>query len=781
VFGLAFQAKRIRASLGLLVAALGGFALSAEPAWAVGLNAPFENIKYTANDNLRDFVGTHLGDPDLWPYVLELNQIESPADLTPGLILDLPVKQVQAADAALRKALDAIQTATSEGAQLFAPQEIGDAISNHDAALEYREITQWHKVVDLSDLATVLAKEALDIALAQRDRAAEAIVSDVQGAVEGRTPSAPRWSDRVREDILVEFERLRTLSNSTTQVTFRDLSRLRLNANSNATIQRMRSDPLTGNEVTKVSLVNGDFYALLNQLSDKSAFEIDVPGVTTTTQSTNFWVSNERGNAKFVNYDAANLRVQSGTSDINLSENEGVVLSNSGTQVAEVFQSAKLNAPALNAILYSGIVDLRWDAYDSAAGYWLEVASDPGFNQMVVSEWGIEGLHFETPELSAGRYQWRVAALDQLGLPGQWSKTRDFTIRNDKTPPFLTVLSPGDGTLSEEEIVEVFGASEPDATVLLNGKPLPVGSDGSFMINVTLQLGDNLLAIQATDLAGNVSDINQNVTYRAQTSVTILIDDLLPRAGDALATRSEALVVRAQTNAQPGAAVAIRSGTGEIIVQTQVNTDGSIGFGLPVTAQKAQFSIEILSPTGSIEGTQSFTAIRDQIPPQITLDLPPPKATDDPLLQLAGSADDALSLNLNGTTIDVIDGRFNTDITLNEDVNTMNLQATDSVGNRTTLNLHTVYDITPPDIISARATRPQGKAGTIEIVAQATDASGLRKSAPFLIEVGGQERHGFLLCETPSGVCRATLPAEPGTLRLIEVAIEDYAGNTAYN
>ena len=124
-------------------------------------------------------------------------------------------------------------------------------------------------------VATGFANEALDISIFQRDRSAEAVVSDVQGDVEGRPPSEPRWSDRAQNDVLVEFERLRTLSDSTTQITFRDLSRLRLNPNSNATIQRMRSDPLTSGEVTKVSLVEGDFYALLNQLSDMTQFEIE--------------------------------------------------------------------------------------------------------------------------------------------------------------------------------------------------------------------------------------------------------------------------------------------------------------------------------------------------------------------------------------------------------------------------------------------------------------------------------------------------------------------------
>ena len=129
------------------------------------------------------------------------------------------------------------------------------------------------------------------------------------------------------QDVLVEFERLRTLSASTAQVTFRDLSRLRLNPNSNAIIQRMRSDPLTGGEVTKVSLVNGDFYALLNQLGDRTAFEVGgarasrprpsrpTSGSSTTARS-----------SRFANYDAPALEITRGGETISLGENEGAVV-----------------------------------------------------------------------------------------------------------------------------------------------------------------------------------------------------------------------------------------------------------------------------------------------------------------------------------------------------------------------------------------------------------------------------------------------------------------------
>ena len=62
---------------------------------------------------------------------------------------------------------------------------------------------------------------------------------------------------------------------------------------------------------------------------------------------------------------------------------------------------------------------------------------------------------------------------------------------------------------------------------------------------------------------------------------------------------------------------------------------------------------------------------------------------------------------------------------------------------------------------------------------EARDASGLRQAAPFVLTIGGVERRGFLRCDGAAGTCRETLPPEPGALALVEVTVEDYAGNAA--
>ena len=277
--------------------------------------------------------------------------------------------------------------------------------------------------------------------IAQRDRAAEAVVSDAQGSVEGRAPDQPRWSPRAAEDVLVEFERVRTLSGSTAQVTFRDLSRLRLNPNSNAIIQRMRSDPLTGGEVTKVSLVNGDFYALLNQLGDRTAFEVAVPG----------------------RRDRRPSRPTSGSSTRRANRASPTTTPPRSRSAAAARRSASARTRA------------PWcptPAPPSAPGCWRGPSSprpstaprsttrpspSPGSPPRAPRATGWRWRPTPTSTscrppsgacatpaaastaLAPGDHYWRVSSLDRLGLPGVRSLSWRFRIVDDVTPPFVTL------------------------------------------------------------------------------------------------------------------------------------------------------------------------------------------------------------------------------------------------------------------------------------------------------------------------------------------------------
>lgn len=771
--------KTIVRWLGLLAACVVEALAPAVSAEVDPLETPYATVAYSGDETLRDFVARHLNDPDLWPTVLKINKLASPADLVPGAALQMPVTQVAAADAALAEALLAIQKATSEGARLFAPKEIGAAIADRETAIGARGEGAWRKVVSFAGSATGHATEAFEIALAQRDRAAEALITDIHGRVEGREPAEAAWSDRDLNDVLIEFEKVRTLTNSTTQVTFRDLSRLRLNPNSNATIQRMRSDPLTGKEVTKVSLANGDFYALLNQLSNRDSFEIDVPGIRTTTDSDDFWIKKEADKALFVNYDTASLDIEAEATKVSLGQDEGVVITEDGIATrTQVLEWPLLSAPMDRTDVYGAGVQLAWQAYPEASGYWFEVAGDPAFDQMIATEWGVKNPSFDVGGLAPGTHYWRVAALDGLGLPGKWSEVRSFEMRQDRTPPFLTLLAPAEGILVEEPEVEVLGASEAGVKLTVNGVAVAVAADGGFVSSLTLTPGANQIVLIATDPAGNVSERRGQLRYVPRVATTMTLNpDLARDVAGQLVSRNAEMTVVAATSAKPGQEVVLRDTVGTEAGRTRISAGGVLAITVPVAQEPRAFSVEVLSEGGVSTGALEFVVVRDGTAPELVLDVPPPRATTDKAIDLTGTLGDAVTLELNGAKQDIFDGSFAMQAALTEGPNLLELRAVDAAGNVGVLVVETLLDLTPPEILDAGMARPQGEDGPVEIVVTAQDVSGLRQAAPYLVEVGDEEFEGYLRCDSGRGICRASLPPKSGDMRLIEVVVQDYAGN----
>ncbi|MGH6903731.1 MAG: FecR domain-containing protein, partial [Geminicoccaceae bacterium] len=372
----------------------------------------FLTVRVEEGDTLRDLAAQHLGDPDLWTEILRANGLEAITDVRPGLELKIPAGQVLQANRALEDALNVIQQATEEGARLFAPDEIAEAIRLRDQGVVERQEGRWDQAIRLAGLSTMSASQALALAIEQRDATAEALLSDRQGSVEGQRPADLVWTDRALNDILIEEEKVRTLSRSTAQITFRDDSRLRLNANSQALIQRMRVDPLSREEEAKVSLIEGDFYALLAGKSQRKNFELEVPEVETQIDSTNFWVRRDDSGSKFTNYDEGVLQVSAQGESVDLGRNEATLVRSGAppSDKIEVLPPPTLLAPQDDAVAFNAVVELAWSPVADAAGYWVEVAYDPGFRRMVQSRWGLTEDRYDPGALDMGAYYWRVAA-----------------------------------------------------------------------------------------------------------------------------------------------------------------------------------------------------------------------------------------------------------------------------------------------------------------------------------------------------------------------------------
>jgi len=103
--------------------------------------------------------------------------------------------------------------------------------------------------------------------------------------------------------------------------------------------------------------------------------------------------------------------------------------------------------------------------------------------------------------LADGEHVVEVTLVDNGG--NDVTETWSFTV--DATPPTVSIVEPVGMIvpLTYDSELEIKGMTEPGAAVTINGNPVSVDSSGMFDVTVTLQRGENIFYITATDAAGN--------------------------------------------------------------------------------------------------------------------------------------------------------------------------------------------------------------------------------------------------------------------------------------
>lgn len=759
---------------GYLAATAGAPAVQPEPMLVITFD-PALSIRQLARD--------YLGDADLWTQILKTNGLASIVDLVPGQELRLPVSQVKAANQALRLSKKDIGRANRAGAQLFAPRIIAMAIGYYDDALIKRTLGAWLETFDLAQRSRGAAGDAYEVCRKNRQRKAEARLSDKQGSVEGQKPRELVWEDRRLNAILIEEEKIRTLSRSTAQITFRDASRLRLNPNSQAVIQRLRVDPLTRREEAEVSLIEGDFYALLADESERKRFEVEIPGVEARIDSGDFWVSHDaEEGAKFTNYDDEPVRITAGGEAVVLRENEGAVVGGdeSAMRKLDVLRAPQPLAPAEDRPAIAGQVRLRWSAVADAAGYWLEIAHDSRFNRMKTTRRGISEAAFHADLLPPGIYFWRVSALDRFGLPGARSEPRRLEVRSDTTPPYLLIARPEPGSVVREAPVLVGGESEPGARLTVQGRRVEIGADGRFEHRLSPTEGDNAVVVRVTDRAGNETTKTLGITYMPDRPATIRYAPDIPRlAPDHLLAAGDRLALAGRTIGH--AQLLVRNADGARLAAGRADATGRFRINVPLAAPGGELSVQVVAPSGFVT-TVPLRVTVDPRPPEIMLDAPLPRLTRDNRLRVRGRLSESATLRLNGREVPVVDGRFARRIELAEGDNLVELVAVDAAGNLALSRWRVRRDTTPPELLDHRVVSGRATAGgtRLRVTATARDATGLARVAPCTVVTRQGSASGFLRYDPGAqryeGVVWTAAAAAEGA-RLGRLTLVDDAGN----
>lgn len=760
-------------------AVLLGFAVGGAEAQSTG--DQYLSVTVGPDQTIRQIAEEYLSDPDLWPEILRSSGIESIADLRPGMELKVPVNEISEANRALLESLGQIQKANEVGAQIFAPDNIERAVGLHEEAQTKRLLSEWAETKSLADASYGEATTAIEVSQTKRDQKAEALVSDRNGNVEGQRPEDLSWRDLPLREILIEEEKVRTLSRSTAQITFRDASRLRLNANSNAIIKMMRYDPLNNTEEAEVSLVEGDFYALLAGDNDRSKFNVAVTDVDANIDSGNFWVSSDTESAKFTNYDDKAVRVAAMGEAVTLGRNEGTVVAK-GQRPSEniaLLSPPLPRAPDDESVVFVRTPEISWSDVDGSAGYWLEIGADQNFDRIVDSQFGLAEARYVTEELMEGDYFWRVSALDVFGLPGDRSATYRFTVTPDKTPPYLKLEAPASDVIFRQAEVEFIGESESDAEVTVAGVAADVGDDGRFAVTIEASEGVNQIVVSAVDSAGNRTEAQRQFTYIPDTESIVAFDSSTRQIAPLhFITNDDVLSLGGTTTAN--AEIEVRAG-GSVRASAVTDENGAFRLNVPLVADEARFDFAVIAASG-FETTTEIAATIDREPPEIAFDEILPRLTAEATLRVVGRSEPGATLTLNGAEVALVDGRFDEAVTLAPGDNTIELIATDAVGNVKVEKSSVKLDQEPPLLISSMAS-PATNAGkrVLAVTVVAEDSSGLAKAAPFVVVTETGDYSGYLRFNKAAETYEAIVvmpDAEIDRAKLDRVELSDDAGNS---
>jgi len=746
-------------------------------------------IRVKENQGIRDISRKYLDDPNRWEDVLRANDLKSPDEIKPQMLLRIPVGEVFQSKRELEVSGKLIQKATMAGAKIFAPKIIAKAIQLRDTALLKQKSGELYECINLAGSAATEGKKALKICISNQDVPAQAVVHDRKGYVHSRKPSDNLWKDVFRYDILHEGERIRTLSESSCDILFRNDSRLRLNENSQALIRKMRANLLEDTGEAKVSLVKGDVFALLVAGKKNERFHLDIPGVETKVDSKYFWVGRDRHGTRFANYDGK-LEISSEGSKVVLKKNQGsVVLHNKKpTSPRELLASPGLLKPESGVEEFNVNIPLTWEEVSGAQYYLLEISHNVSFSSIIYSKEIQVATAMFPKNLPDGSlrnlFYWRVTAVSSDKLRGQPSEARFIHIMYDDKPPFLVIQSPDDGLLLSGNMVEILGMTENDILLTIQDQPVEIAANGKFRFRQKLYEGVNSIIVKAVDRAGNITQLKRSVTFLPDHKIDLTFDQFYGPALHQMmpghfivSQRSISLV--GKTN--PYCSITVTSPGTAAPARAVADSNGRFQVSFKMTDRRQMFNVKIASPSG-VERHASISIEIDDKAPIIHFDEKISSITREKILSIKGKVEDAESFSLNKSPVSLQDGQFSMAIDLKPGANRLSFVAGDLVGNVTRIEKEVLFDPDPPRLLKYEISLGKGEdKNQVSVIVKAQDLTGLIKTAPFTVQIGKQSHAGHMILSGSKGRYTGSfsIPESGGhIIKFKSVTLSDYLGNS---
>ncbi len=742
-------------------------------------------IKVTVKEGqtIRDISKEYLKDPDLWEEILKSNNLKSPADVKTGMTLVIPYKAIIRAKEAIESASAEIKKATEAGAKTFAASLINKAVDLYNKAITARKAGDWEKSFTLAEESRINAISAFNEAESKSKTKGEATLTFTKGTVEGRKPSESVWKSLNLKSKLYEDDRVRTLSNSYAEVSFQDQSKIRLNENSQAVIQKTRVDLLNNRSESSVSLEKGNAFALLSGGNQtKRKFNFDIPGVKSDIKSKSFWINKDEKKTQIANYDGE-ITLQSTKKQVTLKQNEGSSVASNGniTDPKKLLPAPKRIFPTAQFISYESNVTFKWDSVKGAKSYILSLYADAAFKTIVGEFKDIRSNISPSVKLDKGIYYWRVSAVDDEGFPGAFSDAGSFTVIIDNQPPYLVISNPRDGFFTKNNKIQLTGRTEASCLLYINGKQYPVNTeDGTFEATLELQTGINEFSIEAVDKSGNKNKIVRKVRHSLTSNVFLEFDKnvFLEEQNKNLILPASSTTLRGTTLTNSTVRFTL-SGT-SINIKSLSDSVGNFLVTLNNVKDSSLSSWQIISADGDT-GNFQFGIVVDKWLPVIQLDSEPITTTNKSEQVFSGKVTNTKVLLFNGNTIPVTDGSFSVNVPLLEGTNEIIFTAENKYRNKSTLRRVIKLDTTPPELISYAVTPKKVKGeGIIKLEVKAKDQSDLKRTVKVIYNVGMKSYTEYLKYNESTGSYFGMVSVNSNGIDEISfqlILLEDQLGN----
>ncbi len=346
-------------------------------------------------------------------------------------------------------------------------------------------------------------------------------LASVKHNVKSKLASSIVWMPASEGLKLAERDAVQTQAQSAATIVFQKNQQITLGENSLVVIRRVDRDAATDAHRVSVVLLGGALEGSVAGVAGGGSVEILAGKASASIAAqgagaTNFRIAAATDDTSSITVTSGSANIQVGGRAVKVGPGQTVGIDAKGAIQGprSIARPPALLTPENGAIFRTRLlpqdVAFTWKGEDRDKSFRVEVARDAAFHDTVIDE-HVADARLAYPDLPAGRYYWRVRAVDKTA-EGKVASPRAFEVARSSDPPKLDVTFP-EGPLSHGPIT-VRGTTSPGARVFVLNLPVPVGPDGAFEGQVTLRAGAQVVVVEAIDSIGNTAYASRTLTAR---------------------------------------------------------------------------------------------------------------------------------------------------------------------------------------------------------------------------------------------------------------------------